>query len=238
MSSLAARSRASGSLTCLACTLIVLSGCATWTVPIDTGDTPLRSRAVTEAKPGVRVSAAVLGPEDCVRMLGRDVTADGVQPVWIEVTNDTESVLWLLRSGADPDYFSPLEVAWSAHGSAVAPNQCADRRALQPACVPQSDSGAWHEQRNPVYQPPARNKAAYCRSAWQQDDDSLHAVSAGARRHGGRQGGGSSIPRHGNRQLRGSRCAAPCARRFALLRNDDRRPRRRADQCRADRTSR
>jgi LssY C-terminus len=24
-------------------------------------------------------------------------------------------VLWLLRSGADPDYFSPLEVAWSAH---------------------------------------------------------------------------------------------------------------------------
>ena len=49
-------------------------------------------------------------------MLGRDVTADGVQPVWIEVTNDTEAVLWLLRSGADPDYFSPLEVAWPAHG--------------------------------------------------------------------------------------------------------------------------
>ena len=24
-------------------------------------------------------------------------------------------MLWLLRSGADPDYFSPLEVAWSAH---------------------------------------------------------------------------------------------------------------------------
>jgi hypothetical protein len=50
-------------------------------------------------------------------MLGRDVTADGVQPVWIEVTNDTEAVLWLLRSGADPDYFSPLEVAWPAHGT-------------------------------------------------------------------------------------------------------------------------
>lgn len=49
-------------------------------------------------------------------MLGRDVTADGVQPVWIEVTNDTDAVLWLLRAGADPDYFSPLEVAWPAHG--------------------------------------------------------------------------------------------------------------------------
>jgi LssY C-terminus len=117
MSSLAVRSRASGRLTCLACILIALSGCATWTTPTETGDTPLRTRAVTEAKPGVRVSAAVLGPEDCVRMLGRDVTADGVQPVWIEVTNETEHVLWLLRSGADPDYFSPLEVAWSAHGT-------------------------------------------------------------------------------------------------------------------------
>ena len=48
-------------------------------------------------------------------MLGTDVTAAGVQPVWIEVRNDTEHVLWLLRAGADPDYFSPLEVAWSAH---------------------------------------------------------------------------------------------------------------------------
>jgi len=116
MTSLAARSHASGSLACLACTLIALSGCATWIAPTDTGDTSLRTRAVTKAKPGVRVSAAVLGPEDCGRMLGRDVTADGVQPVWIEVTNDTDYVLWLLRSGADPDYFSPLEVAWGAHG--------------------------------------------------------------------------------------------------------------------------
>jgi len=117
MTSLAARSHASGSLACLACTLIALSGCATWIAPTDTGDTPLRTRAVTKAKPGIRVSAAVLGPEDCGRMLGRDVTADGVQPVWIEVTNDTDYVLWLLRSGVDPDYFSPLEVAWPAHGT-------------------------------------------------------------------------------------------------------------------------
>ena len=57
----------------------------------------------------------MLGPEDSIRMLGTDVTAAGVQPVWIEVRNDTEHMLWLLRAGADPDYFSPLEVAWSAH---------------------------------------------------------------------------------------------------------------------------
>ena len=88
MSSLAARPRPWGSLTCLACTLIVLSGCATWTAPIDSGDTPVRTRAVTEAKPGVQVSAAVLGPEDCVRMLGRDVTGTPA-----DVANDQ----WTLR---------------------------------------------------------------------------------------------------------------------------------------------
>jgi hypothetical protein len=94
---------------------IVLSGCATWAAPTDTGDTPLRARAVTETGRGVEVSATVLGAEDSFRMLGTDVTASGVQPVWIEVRNDTDNLLWLLRAGADPDYFSPLEVAWSSH---------------------------------------------------------------------------------------------------------------------------
>ncbi len=107
--------RTSSRLGGLACLAIALSGCATWTVPTDSGDAFLRARAVTEAGRGVTVSATVLGPEDSLRMLGSDVTAERVQPVWVEVRNDTENMLWLLRAGADPDYFSPLEVAWSAH---------------------------------------------------------------------------------------------------------------------------
>ncbi len=109
------RRRPAGNFAFLACMLTVLSGCATWTAPTGTGDALLRSRAVTETGRGVEVSATVLGPEDSVRILGSDVTAAGVQPVWIEVRNDTGHMLWLLRAGTDPDYFSPLEVAWSAH---------------------------------------------------------------------------------------------------------------------------
>jgi len=115
MSATSMRRRAAGDFACLACMAFALTGCATWTVPIDTSDTPLRTRAVVEAGRGVEVSATVLGAKDCVRMLGSDVTAAGIQPVWVEVRNDTEHMLWLLRAGADPDYFSPLEVAWSAH---------------------------------------------------------------------------------------------------------------------------
>jgi hypothetical protein len=94
---------------------LFLNACATWRAPTDTGDAPLRARAQSQEVGGIGLSAAVLGAEDSVRMFGTDVTGTGVQPVWIEVRNDSDQILWLLRSGADPDYFSPLEVAWSAH---------------------------------------------------------------------------------------------------------------------------
>lgn len=96
-------------------TMLMLHACATWQAPIDTSGAPLRTRAQSQERGNVRLSATVLGAEDSVRMFGTDVTRTGVQPVWLEVRNDSDQFLWLLRSGTDPDYFSPLEVAWSAH---------------------------------------------------------------------------------------------------------------------------
>ena len=111
----ASRSNRGRSVIGLALLLLVLGGCATWQAPTDTSDASLRARAVVQTSRGVEVRAAVLGAEDSLRMLGSDVTAHGVQPVWVEIHNDTADTLWLLRSGSDPDYFSPLEVAWSVH---------------------------------------------------------------------------------------------------------------------------
>lgn len=95
--------------------LLVITGCATWHAPADTSDTALRARAITRMNRDVQLSAAILGRKDAIRMFGVDLEAAGVQPVWIEVRNDTPQELWLVRSGTDPDYFSPLEVAWGAH---------------------------------------------------------------------------------------------------------------------------
>jgi hypothetical protein len=95
--------------------LIIFAGCATWTAPTNIDDAPLRERAVTATRQDVQVSAAVLGSEDSKRMFGADINKANVQPLWIEVQNRTSQPLWLLRSGTDPDYFSPLEVAWSMH---------------------------------------------------------------------------------------------------------------------------
>ncbi len=92
-----------------------LSGCATWQAPEALEDSAIRARAVSETEQDVRLSATVLSAEESRRIFGNNVNAAGIQPVWVEVENRTADTLWLLRTGADPDYFSPLEVAWSYH---------------------------------------------------------------------------------------------------------------------------
>lgn len=79
-------------------------------------DTPLRERAVTATLRNVQVSATVLSAEDNRNFFGTDINDTGVQTVWVEIVNHSPHMLWLLRSGTDSDYFSPLEVAWSYHG--------------------------------------------------------------------------------------------------------------------------
>ncbi len=96
---------------------ISLAGCATWQVPTEFNDSVLRARAEIQELRGVKLSAAVLSTDDSQRMFGSNVNKTGVQPVWIEVENNTNQVLWLLRPGTDPDLFSPMEVAWPFHVS-------------------------------------------------------------------------------------------------------------------------
>lgn len=97
--------------------ILTLAGCASWQTPAEFDDADLRARAESDTVNGVRLKAAVLSSSDSQQIFGVDVNNSGVQPVWIEVKNTTDQVLWLLRSGADPDLFSPLEVAWSFHKS-------------------------------------------------------------------------------------------------------------------------
>lgn len=94
---------------------LALAGCATWQAPAEFDDAALRARAETQTVRGVTLRAAVLSSEDSQTIFAANVNQANVQPVWIEVENNTKQVLWLLRSGTDPDLFSPLEVAWSFH---------------------------------------------------------------------------------------------------------------------------
>lgn len=91
------------------------SSCSTWRKPAEFDVSTLRAQAETEIVNGVKLSASVLSASESKRMFGANINRDGVQPVWIEIDNTTNQPLWLLRSGTDPDLFSPLEVAWSLH---------------------------------------------------------------------------------------------------------------------------
>ena len=96
---------------------LTLIGCASWQLPAEFDVSVLRARAETQTVKDVKLSAAVLSSIDSQQMFGVDINKTGVQPVWIEVENNTNQTLWLLRPGTDPDLFSPLEVAWSFHAS-------------------------------------------------------------------------------------------------------------------------
>ena len=86
-------------------------GCASFNpVPLDR--LSFRDRAVTQSENNVRVSAAVLGEQESRQAFVRDLYAQGVQPVWLEIENRDESVVWLLPISLDPDYFAPLEVSY------------------------------------------------------------------------------------------------------------------------------
>ena len=111
------RARQAISVCMIALFCLALSGCASWQQPADFSDSAFRNRAESQTVKKVRLSAAVLSTEDSKMAFGADVNNSGVQPVWIEVENNTEQMLWLLSSGTDPDMFSPLEVAWPFHVS-------------------------------------------------------------------------------------------------------------------------
>jgi hypothetical protein len=97
--------------------ILLLPACATWQAPAEIDAAEFRERASVEENEGVTVRALVLTQTDGERLLGADVFSLGIEPVWLEVTNDGDQALTMLQSGADPDYFSPLEVSWSLHSS-------------------------------------------------------------------------------------------------------------------------
>jgi hypothetical protein len=93
---------------------LVLVGCASWQAPpVDTGT--FRERATHISREGVDVRALVLTRDESLQLLGADVFDHDIEPVWIEVRNRTSDPLILMQTGADPDYFSPLEVSWLLH---------------------------------------------------------------------------------------------------------------------------
>jgi hypothetical protein len=92
-------------------------GCAT-AQPNKARFPPYQQRAQSEVRGDLRVSVSVPTAKEAEAIYGVDLTDESVQPVWIEVSNDSTLPYWFLTSGLDPNYFAPSEVAHAFYSKA------------------------------------------------------------------------------------------------------------------------
>ena len=96
---------------------ITLSGCTIYQKPRPIHDIPFMERSQSKVDGEVRVTVAVLTAEESRDLFGVNLASQGIQPVWVRVQNADTTPYWLLSTGLDPDYFSPLESAYAFHGT-------------------------------------------------------------------------------------------------------------------------
>jgi hypothetical protein len=78
-------------------------------------EVPFRERSQSKFDDDVRVTVAVLSAAESRQVFGVNLAGKGIQAVWVKVENHDTTPYWLLSSGLDPDYFSPLESAYAFH---------------------------------------------------------------------------------------------------------------------------
>jgi len=89
------------------------AGCGGRAYVYDPVDRPsLRERAETQTEASIQVSATVPGREEAKAVFGIDLYGQGIQPVWLEVSNTGSALVRYAMVSTDHDYFSPLEVAY------------------------------------------------------------------------------------------------------------------------------
>jgi hypothetical protein len=96
---------------------ITVSGCAIYQKPRPIHDVSFLARSQSKIDEEVRVTVAVLTAEESRQLFGVNLAGQGIQPVWVRVQNADTVPYWLLSTGLDPDYFSPLESAYAFHGA-------------------------------------------------------------------------------------------------------------------------
>ena len=106
-------SKARMSLPLLAGTLLFVAACSstpsTQGYSVPEGD--WKARITSQEKDGIKVSAAVPSAKESREIFGKPLYKQGIQPVWLEISNNRERRVSFLPVGLDPQYFTPLEVA-------------------------------------------------------------------------------------------------------------------------------
>jgi hypothetical protein len=95
--------------------LAAASGCGGSYSPKPPEEVSFLDRAETQSRNGITITVAVLSREESEEVFGVDLAANGVQPVWLDIENNTKKPYFFMPIALDPGYFSPNEVAFMNH---------------------------------------------------------------------------------------------------------------------------
>ena len=93
--------------------LLLITACSTAPYKHESlSDFQVEQRALTKEKGPFRVRASVPSREEAEKIFGIPIYKRGIQPVWLEVTNNGPGRVRFVLSSVDDNYFSPFEVAY------------------------------------------------------------------------------------------------------------------------------
>ncbi len=94
--------------------ILIMMGCAQFQPSVD--DKPsFLDRTQTDGDDDIRVTVAVPSAEEVEQTFKLPLYQQGIQPVWLEIRNNSKDQYTLLPVSMDPDYFSAAEVSWKNH---------------------------------------------------------------------------------------------------------------------------
>ena len=92
---------------------LLIQGCATRSYQFESTDSfPIQERAITESQGDITVSTSVPSEEETTSIFGVPLYDRGIQPVWLEIVNNSEQPIRFAPSSVDREYYSPLEVSY------------------------------------------------------------------------------------------------------------------------------
>jgi hypothetical protein len=111
----------------LAALAFIIQGCAT-TKPLPADPLAYKNRTKSSVKGNVAVTVSVPTIAEAQAIYGVELAKKHIQPVWVEVKNDSTAHYWFLPSGLDPSYFSPSEAAFAFHTNSDDANRKLDEK--------------------------------------------------------------------------------------------------------------
>lgn len=106
--------------------LCTLSGCTSFN-PTPLSELDYLARTTSQSRDGLEVNVSVMTRGEARAAFGKTLDKKQIQPVWLEIINNSDQPMWLMLNGIDPNYYSAREAATVIHRGVTANQNEIDR---------------------------------------------------------------------------------------------------------------